>query len=338
MSKRILVVRDQEDDRRSIRDLLTVGICVLSLWQPAGLAAQEQAKTWWIGLCHVGLDHEPPSLPTLHRALNEMGYEDGRNLRFDWRNQADEAAAEATTKEWVAAGVDLIVAFEDQCVRAAKAATSEVPIVMVHAFDPEAAGYIKSLARPGGNITGPISNLDLIAKKLQFFKEIGFRRTLLLVDPMDPITPRELAKARKAGAALGLELVEREVTTAADIEGVFDALSPGEVDVILPVSPALFTNCPSLILDLAARERIPLAMHRKAWVERGALFTYAPDFAAAGPLAAQYIEKILNGALPAELPVEEISQIILTINVKRAHDLGITIPPSILLRADEVIE
>jgi putative ABC transport system substrate-binding protein len=300
--------------------------------------AADHSKTWHIGLCHVGLDHEPPSLPPLHQALNGMGYEDGENLRFDWRNQADEAAAEATAKEWVAAGVDLIVAFEDQCVRAAGAATSEIPIVMVHAFDPEAAGYVESLARPGGNITGPVSNLDLVAKKVEFFEDIGFRRALLLADPTDPFTPRELAKARKAGAALGVELVEREVTSAADIEEVFDDLSPGEVDVILPVSPTLFTNFPSLILDLAARERIPLAMHRKAWVERGALFSYAPDFASAGPRAAQYIDKIFKGADPAELPVDELSQIVLTVNLRTAQELGLTIPPSILLRADEVIE
>lgn len=232
----------------------------------------------------------------------------------------------------------MIVAFEDQCVRAAKAATAEIPIVMVHAFDPEAAGYVESLARPGGNVTGPVSNLDLIAKKVEFFKEIGFRRALALVDPTDPFTPRELAKAQEAAAALGLVLVEREVTTAADIEGVFDTLPPGEVEVVLPVSPAFFTNFPSLIVDLAARERIALVMPRKASVERGALFSYAPDFASAGPVAAQYIDKIFKGVDPAELPVDELSQIVLTVNLKRSQELGIAIPPSILLRADEVIE
>jgi putative ABC transport system substrate-binding protein len=115
-------------------------------------------------------------------------------------------------------------------------------------------------------------------------------------------------------------------------------LKPGEVDAALPASPTIFTNFPSLMIDLAARERLPLVMHRRAWVEHGALFSYAPDFAAAGPVAARYIDRIFKGADPGELPVDELSQIILTINVKRAQELGITIPPSILLRADEVIE
>jgi putative tryptophan/tyrosine transport system substrate-binding protein len=306
-----------------------------------GLAAVDaagQSRTWHIGLCHVGLDHEPPSLPTLHQALNEMGYEDGKNLRFDWRNQADEAAAHVTAKEWVAAGVDLIVAFEDQCVRAAQTATAEIPIIMVHAFDPVAAGYIASLARPGGNITGPVPMLDVIAKRLEFLKQIGFRRVLLLADPKDPFTPRELERARNAAAALGLELLEREVTTAADVERVFDSLKPGEVEAVLPASPTIFTNFPSLMVRLAARDRLALVMHRKAWVERSALFSYAPDFAAAGPVAAQYIDRIVQGADPAELPVDELSQIIFTVNLKTAQALGLTIPPSILLRADEVIE
>lgn len=317
--------------------LAIIAISGLGLWQPIGLAAQ-QDKIWWIGLCHVGLDHEPPSLPTLHQALNEMGYEDGENLRFDWRNQPDEAAAEATMKEWVAAGVDLIVAFEDQCTRAAKAATSEIPIVMVHAFDPEAAGYIESLARPGGNITGPVSNLNLIGKRLEFVKEFGVHRVLLLLDPTDPFTPRELERARNAAAALDLELVERDVTSAADVERVFEALGTGDVDVVLPASPSIFTNFPSLTLEHAERAGIPVASHRRGWVEQGALFSYAPDFVAAGPVAARYIDRILEGADPAELPVDELSDIVLTVNIRRAEELGLSIPPALLLRADEVIE
>jgi putative tryptophan/tyrosine transport system substrate-binding protein len=175
--------------------------------------AADRSKTWHIGLCHVGLDHEPPSLPTLHQALNEMGYGDGKNLRFDWRNQADEATAEATMKEFVAAGVDLIVAFEDQCVRAAKAATSEIPIVFLHAFDPVAAGYIKSLARPGGNLTGLTSmSRDLAPKRLELIREIvpGISR-LAVLTTAKPTAALQMKDTEAAARSLGISLQALEV-------------------------------------------------------------------------------------------------------------------------------
>ena len=135
---------------------LVAVFCLIALAQTT--FAQQATKVWRIGLCHVGLDHEPPGLHTLHQALNDMGYQDNKNLNFDWRNQPDATAAAATIKEWVAARVDVIVGFEDQCIRAARSATSKIPIVFVQIYDPQAAGYIKSLARPGGNLTGPVAN------------------------------------------------------------------------------------------------------------------------------------------------------------------------------------
>jgi putative ABC transport system substrate-binding protein len=303
-------------------------------------SAAEESRTWQIGLIHVGLDHVPPSLDTLRQTLHDLGYGEGKNLVFDWRNQPSEEAARVTAREFVEKGVDLIVAFEDQSVRAARAATSEIPIVFLHSFDPVFAGYIESLARPGGNITGPVSNLNLIAKRLELLKEIDpeFDRVLLLLDPMDPYTPRELETARGAAAKLDLTLVEREVTVAADLERVFGALEPGEVDAMVPASPNLLTNHTELLARLASRERVPYAAHGSAWAKRGALFTYAPDFPAVGPVAAQYIDRIFRGANPADLPVEEISRIKLVINLRVANELGIEIPPSVLLRADEVLE
>jgi putative ABC transport system substrate-binding protein len=322
----------------SLLALKVMPILGLSLICSATNAAADE-KTWHIGLCHVGLDHVPPSVPALHQALNEMGYEDGKNLRFDWRNQADEAAAEATTQEWVAAGVDLIVTFEDQCVRAAKAATSEIPIVFVHALDPLTSGYIESLARPGGNITGPVSNLGLIAKRLELLKEIDpqLQRVLLLFDAKDPFV-QTAARARQAAPALGLELVERDAHSAADLERIFAELQPGQVGGVVVASLDLMTNQTHAIIELAEKAGLPLAGHRRQWVEWGALFAYGTDFPEAGRVAARYVDRILKGANPGELPVEELSGLILTINLERAQELGITIPPEVLLRADEVIE
>jgi putative ABC transport system substrate-binding protein len=287
---------------------LVVLFCLVILQQTA--FAQRTAKVWHIGLCHVGLDHEPPGLHSLHQALNDMGYVDGKNLRFDWRNQADAAAAAATIKQWVASHVDLIVGFEDQCIRAAKAATSKIPIVFVQIYDPQTAGYIKSLAHPGGNLTGPVANLKLLDKRLELLKEIDPRvqRVLVLYDGRDPYAPGELALARKAAASLGLTPVERDASTEASLKQVFAGLKPGQIDAVIVASPDLQTNHPRLIIKLGEDARIPVVGHREAWVEWGALLSYSTDADTAGPAAARYIDKIFKGANPADLPVEELSR------------------------------
>jgi putative tryptophan/tyrosine transport system substrate-binding protein len=302
--------------------------------------AQPVKKIWHIGLCHVGLDHEPPGLNTLHRTLNDMGYVDGKNLRFDWRNQPDAAGAAATISEWVAANVDLIVGFEDQCVRAARSATSRIPIVFVQIYDPQAAGYIKSLARPGGNLTGPVANLRLVDKRLQLLKEIDptLKLILVLFDGRDPYSPGELALAHQAAASLDLTLVERDVRSEAELRRVFASLKPGDVGAVITASPDLQTNHPHLIIELSEKARLPVVGHREAWVEWGALLSYSTDADTAGPVAARYIDKIFKGANPADLPVEELSTTVLAVNLKRAQALGLTIPPSVRVRADRVIQ
>lgn len=315
-----------------------VAIALLVTFPPAGFA-QKAPKIWHVALCHVGLDHEPPGLQTLHRALNDLGYVDGRNLFFDWRNQADAAAAASTIKQWVAENVDAIVGFEDQCVRAARSATSTIPIVFVQIYDPQAAGYIKSLARPGGNLTGPVANLKLIDKRLQLLKEIDPRvqRVLTLFDGRDPYASRELALARPAAAQLQLELVERDARSESDLTRLFANLKPNDVDAVIVASPDLQTNFPRLIIKHADDARLPVVGHREAWVEWGALLSYSTDADTAGPVAARYIDRIFKGANPADLPVEELSTTILAVNLKRAQALGLTIPPSLLMRADRVI-
>jgi putative ABC transport system substrate-binding protein len=311
--------------------------CLCAL--PHEAAAQKATKVWHVALCHVGLDHEPPGLYTLHKALNDMGYVDGKNLRFDWRNQADAAAATATIRAWVADQVDLIVAFEDQCVSAAEAATSTIPIVFVQIYDPQAAGFIKSLAHPGGNATGPVANLKLLDKRLQLLKEIDpkAQRILVLYDKRDPYSAGERALARQAAAPLNLTLVERDAGTEAAVKQVFAGLKPGEVDAVIVASPHLQTNHPHLIIDLSEKARLPVVGHREAWVDWGALVSYSTDGDSAGPVAARYIDKIFKGAKPGDLPVEELSRTVLAVNFKRARELGLTVPPAVELRTDHAV-
>ena len=301
--------------------------------------AQQVSKFWHIGLFHVGLDHVPPSLQPLQRELKKLGYEEGKNLHFDWRNLPDENAAEKTAKEFVNGHVDLIVAFENQTGRAAKAATSVIPILLVHGQDAVAEGFGKSMSHPGGNVTGFLGVGDVPAKRIELFKEIvpRLRRVLLLSDPKDPAVERSLASVRTAAKGLQVSLVERSVTTQANIERVLESLKQGEVDGVFPLSQSLNLKYSSLMIRLTSEKRLPFVGYRREWVEQGALFSYAHDLASVGPLAAHYIDRILKGAKPADLPFQEASQFDLVINLKTAKQIGLTIPPNVLARADRVI-
>jgi len=167
---------------------ITVSLALGLLWTLLSADAQPPKKVWRLGLFHVGLDHVPPSLDGLRDGLKALGYEEGKTIHLDWRNLPDEAAAHDTAQAFVREGVDLIVAFENQTVRAAKAATAAIPIVFVHANDPVAAGFVQSLAHPGGNLTGFESSVALPDKWLEWFKDLvpQLRRVLVLQTPLIP--------------------------------------------------------------------------------------------------------------------------------------------------------
>jgi putative ABC transport system substrate-binding protein len=289
----------------------------------------------------VGLDHVPPSLDGLREGLKALGYQEGKNIRLDWRNLPDEDAARVTAREFVRDRVDLIVAFESQTVRAAKTATPNIPIVFLHVTDPVDEGFVKSLAHPGGNLTGLGDFFgDLQGKRMELLKEVvpRLRRLLVLIDPTDPASSEVMAEVRRAGAALKVQLVERKATEHADVEQVFRSIRRGEVEGVLIASSSLVTKAPSLILRLASERHLPVPFHRKEWVAQGALFSYGPNFHAQGSTAAQYVDKLLKGAKPADLPVQQVTRLELAINLKTAKALGLTIPQSVLVRADQVTQ
>jgi len=322
--------------RREI--LIALGADALAA--PLFVFAQQREKIWRIGLFHVGLDHVPPALDGLKEGLKALGYEEGKNITYDFRNLADMKAARTTVGEFVRNKVDLIVAFENLPIQAAKDATAEIPIIMLNLSDAVADGFVKSLARPGGNITGFTGSGEMPAKELALLKEFMplLKRPLLLFAEDDPASLRWLEHARRAARAMHLEPVERQAARAADVSQVFARLRPGEVDSIFICSPHLRIEFHSLILEQAIRLRLPLVGYRAGWVERGALFSYSPDFRAVGRLdMARQAAKILKGVKPADLPVEQIAQFELVINKKTAAALGITIPNSILVQAVKVI-
>jgi putative tryptophan/tyrosine transport system substrate-binding protein len=224
-------------------------------------------------------------------------------------------------------------------VRTAKAATSQVPIVFLHVDDPVADGFVDSFAHPGGNLTGFAGHPALHNKRLEIFKEFvpGLHRLLVLLDPTDPATGRLRVVGQEAAAALRLHMVAREITEPADSERVFGALKPGEVDGVFVVSPSLEAKFPSLILRLASERHLPLPGALKKRVAQGALFYYGVNYHAVGEAAGQYVDKILKGTKPADLPVEYRRRFELILNLKTAQALGLMIPPTLLFQATEVI-
>jgi putative ABC transport system substrate-binding protein len=297
-------------------------------------------KVWQIGLYHVGQDHVPASLETLRDELANLGYLEGTNLKLDWRNLANETDAQVTAREFVSNGVDLIVAFENQTMRASRDATSEIPVVFLHVDDPVANGWIESLAHPGGNLTGFVGAPDLPDKRIEYFKLLApsLQRLLVLADPGDPTTPRVIPVARKAMAALGIESVERDVRSQEDLDRAFVDLQPGEADGVFLASRSVQTNFTTAAIRWCTEKRLPLASHRKEFVEHGALFSYGPDQATTGRVGARLIDKILKGARPATLPVERMDVIELVINLGVARQLGLTIPQAVVTQADSIVQ
>jgi putative ABC transport system substrate-binding protein len=322
-------------DRRAFVSSVTLAL----LTAPLASEAQVAGKVYRIGVFHVG-DHTPPGLQTFRDGLRAVGYEERRNLQIDFRNLADDEAARWTAREFAQARLDLIVAFGNPAVRAAKAATSEIPVVMIHVTDPVAHGFVKTLARPGGNLTGFVFFAVSTAKQVELFKEVapGLHRVLVLVDPHDPGTSSQLAEIRKAAEVLKLKLTEQEATDQADLERVFRSIKPGDIDGVIPASNNLHIKFTAVLIRLASGKRVPLASYRKESVDQGALFSYAPDVAAVGRRAAMVADKILKGAKPGDLPVEQPTKFEFVINLKTAKALGLTIPPSVLARADQVIK
>ncbi len=298
-----------------------------------------------VGLMHVGIDHIPPALDPLKARLAELGWTEGKNLELVFRNLEPEQA-EGQAEAFVRERVDVIVSFEDQSIDAAKAATASMrgrtafPVVFLHPSDPLADGLAKSLSRPGGNLTGVFGPRDVVAKQLERYQLLvpRLRRVLTLVDPTDPRTKRTLKEYQSAAAQLQrpLELDIRKASTAADLKRIFRSLRPGEVDGAFLLSNNLRQNHSALTIKLAKEARLPVQGSRKEWVEQGALFSYGIDLAPLGRAGARYIDSILRGTSPTDLPVEKIPKIEFALNLKTASRLGIKIPQDMIIRADKV--
>jgi putative ABC transport system substrate-binding protein len=273
--------------------------------------------------------------------LRELGWIEGRTVAVEvrWAEGRNERFAEIAA-EFVRLKVDVIVTAGTAAVVTAKQATSVIPIVFAVAGDPVGTGLVASLARPGGNVTG-LSNqsADLAGKRLELLREVvpSLRRLAILANAGSPIGVLEMREAQAAARTLGFEVATVEIRRAQDIAPAFDALK-GPADALYVCSDPLVTTNRVRINTLALGARLPTMFGLREYVEAGGLMSYGPNQADLYRRAADYVDKILRGAKPADIPVEQPTKFYLIINLTAAKALGLTIPESFLLRADEVIE
>jgi len=243
--------------------------------------------------------------------------------------------------EMVRLKVSVIVTAGTPAAQAAKKATTTIPIVMATGADPVGAGLIASLARPGGNITGVTTrSTELAGKRLVLLTEVVPRlsRVAVLHNPRAGISERALKETKVAALALGVELQILEVGSPEDFNGAFLAMARERSEALVVISTPMLFSERRQIVALAAKHRLPAVYHWQAYVEAGGLMSYGPDLADGFRRAAFYVDKILNGTKPADLPVEQPRKFELVINLKTAKELGLTIPPEVLYRADKIIK
>jgi putative ABC transport system substrate-binding protein len=310
----------------------------------APLAVKAQiARTYRIAYVNPAseTDERKPHVQALRTALRDLGYIEGTNLIFDVRfAQSDVRRLSSLVDEVLALKPDVLLGFEGVA-QLMRAKTTSIPIVLTGAFDPVRAGLAQSLARPGLNVTGSTQLMDqLVAKHIEILREINphLARIGQFVDTSAPGCKLVEEHARQAARSVGAVLVPYDVTSRDEIKHAFSRIEKGRIDALLPCpSPVLF-SARDLLLENALRLRIPFTSFVVASLPLGVLFSYAATIEEGYQRAATYVDKILKGAKPGDLPIEQPTKFELVINLRTAKVLGLTIPPSVLRRADRVIE
>jgi len=307
------------------------------------LPAAQAQQTKTIGMLLLpSREAAASNVQAFQRGLAELGYVEGRNIQVEYRyadGKIDRLPALAA--ELVAANVNVIVTATSPATKAAGQATRTIPIVFATAGDPVAAGHVSNLARPGGNITGfSVLARELSTKRLELLKEMApsAGRVALLFNPDDSGMTLRVTEASTAAQGLGIAVQPVQVREPSDFDGAFSAIEKGRPDVLLTVLDGFTFQHRDRIVDFASRKRLPAMYESSAFVNSGGLVSYGPSLPDNYRRAAGYVHKILNGSKPGDLPVELPTRFELFVNLKTARALGVTIPPSILLRADRVIE
>ena len=328
---------------RAQHSVFVVSLCGVLIALCGSAEAQQPKNVPRIGfLSAVSPSTISARLDAFRQGLRELGYVEGKNIVIEWRSAEGKSdRLPGLAAELVRLKVDLVISGGVATTRAAKQATVTIPIVMASDDDPVGSGFAASLARPGGNITG-LSTLspEISGKQLELLKEIVSKLSRVAIggDVTRPGIPQALREINVAADALGVQVQYLELREPKDIETAFRAASKEHADAVLVLGSPVLLSQRRQIADVAAKSRLPAIYPRPEFVEDGGLMSYGVSFTHLFRRAATYVDKILKGAKPAELPIEQPKKFELFVNLKAAKQIGLTIPPSVLTRADKVIK
>jgi putative ABC transport system substrate-binding protein len=304
------------------------------------IAEAQQTKLYRFGIIHQGGPYYR-AIEGLRDGLRELSYEEGKHFAVEIRDtKGDLKAVEEAARSFERERLNLIYTLAGSVTTAAKRVTADIPIVFAVGSDPTVLGLVESIANPGGRLTGVHFLLtDLTGKRLEVLKEIlpKVKQVVTFYNPSNRGANEAAKIAREAAAAFGIRVVERHVGSVEDLQRGLQALKVGEVDAYFFTSDAMVASQAQLIIDTARAKRLPTMFHEGSLVSQGGLASYGLSFHEIGRMSAKYVQRVLTGTHPRELPVEAVHKLELIINLKAAKALGITISPSVLYRADKVI-
>ena len=327
-------------DRRTF----LAGTGAVLLVAPLAAEAQSAGKVYRVGYLTAGsLTANPLVLEAFRQGLRDLGWVEGQNIVIEYRSAEGRLdRLPDLAAELVRLKMDIIAATPTPAALAARNATGTIPIVGVSLTEPVALGLIASFARPGRNVTGVSYSVgaDIFGKDLELLKEVvpKVRRVAVLSNPDGPAQPLTISNIKGAARSLGLQLLLLEARGPGDFDGAFAAMARERVGALFIVQDPAFIPHRARLTDLAVKKRLPSVFTQRADVEAGGLMSYGPNFPDMYRRAAIYVDKILKGAKPADLPVEQPTKFEFVINLKTAKTLGLTIPQPLLQRADEVIQ
>ena len=323
------------------REFITLLGGAAAAW-PLVARAQQAGKIYRIGFLWDSPDAFLDALEAFRQGLRDLGYVEGRNIAIEYRwAEGKPERMRELAEELVRLKVDVIVAPSSIYTEAAKRATSTIPIIFVSHADPLGSRHVTSLARPGGNITGlSLMMTETNVKGLELLKEAvpGISRVAVIFDPATPSHGPGLKAVKAAGPTLGLRIQSVPVRSATEFDSAFTAIVGGRADAVLVLSTPLFISGAKRLAELSLAHKLPSLFGPKHHVQEGGLMSYSPDRADLWRRGALYVDKILRGIDPADLPVQQPTKFELAINLKTAKSIGLAIPRTLLDRADEVIE